>query len=525
MLRVTDKSKSFLPVGLFLGIFVGSLLVLVLALHLDPRGTARFLEWVSLLVVILGVPASVAVAAVKRQYHVLALILGLGLIAAVLLCMASLQFKDLRESMQETRMLWSSFYMLAGVSLAFAATVVARNRDYRMLAALAAVVALGAVLWLARDRLPEYRSSMQEDAWAEWSTFYAFMLASLLAALALWRSLRRKAEQRTAWRWLSAATLGGISVLCFVVAAEELSWGQRLFAFQPPEVFTELNYQQEMNVHNFFKDKSLWNIPLDTKYLVVFVSLCYGLILPLAAALVALVLGRSAAGEIPSPPLYLSPCFAAVALAELTYPVKFAGEAAELLLGVTFVADGAVRLMAGSVPAKRGFVLYPLAAALALPFVAGAVTPRALEATGQGASAELATQARAELELLRQDLQDPDTTRALSDTKRLHQRIFTAARAAQLRFGSNSRFLESRPSPADEGADGQRRDRRGYFLDPWSNAYWIYHVPRRKAAIIYSFGPNRRRDTDLRVLSREEWREAALDGDDIGLTVPLGGGS
>ena len=62
---------------------------------------------------------------------------------------------------------------------------------------------------------------------------------------------------------------------------------------------------------------------------------------------------------------------------------------------------------------------------------------------------------------------------------------------------------------------GGNSSRAEYLLDPWNSAYWIRLKCRgdREATFVYSFGPNRRRDSS-------EW---ALKGDDIGadlLSVP-----
>ena len=40
------------------------------------------------------------------------------------------------------------------------------------------------------------------------------------------------------------------AIACFIVAGEEISWGQRLLGIQTQEVFTEHNVQNEMNLHN-----------------------------------------------------------------------------------------------------------------------------------------------------------------------------------------------------------------------------------------------------------------------------------
>lgn len=41
-----------------------------------------------------------------------------------------------------------------------------------------------------------------------------------------------------------------LGVLCFLMAGEELSWGQRIFGFVTPELLKQINYQQEVNIHN-----------------------------------------------------------------------------------------------------------------------------------------------------------------------------------------------------------------------------------------------------------------------------------
>jgi hypothetical protein len=53
-----------------------------------------------------------------------------------------------------------------------------------------------------------------------------------------------------------------------------------------------------------------------------------------------------------------------------------------------------------------------------------------------------------------------------------------------------------------------RRDRRGYFLDPWNNPYWVYYNKKTRAGAVYSFGPNRRRDVVIR-------DRASDPGDDV----------
>ena len=80
----------------------------------------------------------------------------------------------------------------------------------------------------------------------------------------------------------------------------------------------------------------------------------------------------------------------------------------------------------------------------------------------------------------------------------IHKRLFTAVRTGYFHFGKRGSFLDHRLSPAEGQGPEARRDRYGYFLDPWNNPYWIRYEHGSGRAVIYSFGPNRRRDTDLR---------------------------
>ena len=88
-----------------------------------------------------------------------------------------------------------------------------------------------------------YYLNVQEDEFMEWATFWSFFLA---AAGCAWAAVRQ---------WRKTATipwfLAGLSLFCFVVAMEEISWAQRVFAYRPPSYFLAENFQQELNFHNF----------------------------------------------------------------------------------------------------------------------------------------------------------------------------------------------------------------------------------------------------------------------------------
>ncbi|MGX0876621.1 hypothetical protein ACSSV4_001298 [Roseovarius sp. MBR-154] len=87
------------------------------------------------------------------------------------------------------------------------------------------------------------RGFAAEDGPLEWGTV-ACLLATALVLMRSAMFLRRKNRP-------GAALAYGVYALLFVFAAgEEISWGQRLFGWEPGDFFLEENAQQETNLHN-----------------------------------------------------------------------------------------------------------------------------------------------------------------------------------------------------------------------------------------------------------------------------------
>jgi len=346
---------------------------------------------------------------------------------------------------------------------------------------------------------------MQEDSWVEWSTFAAFAAAAIVTGAALVRSWRSPGPLVASLpRWLRTLGFAGLAAFCLFVAGEEISWGQRLLGLEPPEVFLAHNAQQELNLHNFLKDQEVLAVDLDSRYLVAMIAIGYAGLLP---GLAALLRRRRPAWAAPveafSPPLPLVPWFAAVVACELIYPVELGGEACELVLGVLFLVDALLRHAAATTAPDAAA---PRRAALAIGavFAFGLAAPVVVDGALSGADLERTAQAQGELQELARDLVAPGTLQPRLRTKSVHKRVFTAVQAGYLVFAADSQFL----------GGAARRDRVGYFLDPWNNPYWIRHARRSDAVLLYSFGPNRRRDSDLD-------RSSRLGGDDIGVEVSL----
>jgi hypothetical protein len=137
----------------------------------------------------------------------------------------------------------------------------------------------------------------------EWLTGWCFLLAASLFVLQARRS-------RETWRERAALALLG--AFCVFAAGEEISWGERLFAFQPPEMFLRQNTQQESNLHNLVEPL------LASRWQIFGLACAYGLLAPLGVR--QRWLPRYLA---PGPQVI--PAMAAVALLELSYPATLSG--------------------------------------------------------------------------------------------------------------------------------------------------------------------------------------------------------
>lgn len=363
-------------------------------------------------------------------------------------------------------------WILFGAALLPAHRAAAREGRSVVIALLVLEAIALALMLIAAVSTEAWISIAQEDGAIEWATFAAFVLAAGWFVV----SVRRAAPS-----WLFTAACCVIAVFCGVVALEEISWGQRLVGFKPPEMFLERNYQQELNLHNVLMHEGGLGFALESKHLVIAIVLGFGLVLP------ALVRTRRLAPFAPlAPPIAFAPIVLAVIAIQLSYPVELTGEGAELMVGLLFVASALVRSRAS----ERTQVAW-----LVSPLVLGLVIATVLSRLVFGSDRDGQRVAHDELLQLRADVLAGRTEQLAR--KNIHKRLFAATRAGYLALAGRS-FLEGAGTPAEPGSAAPRTDRRGYFLDPWNNPYWISYDQRARTGAIYSFGPNRRRDLDPR---------------------------
>jgi len=86
-----------------------------------------------------------------------------------------------------------------------------------------------------------------EDGPLEWLQFSEYFISSILGIFIYFKNKNKKTIDSFIWLILSA--------FCFIVAAEEISWGERITGFSINSL-TEISIQSETNLHNlpFFHD-------------------------------------------------------------------------------------------------------------------------------------------------------------------------------------------------------------------------------------------------------------------------------
>jgi hypothetical protein len=199
-----------------------------------------------------------------------------------------------------------------------------------------------------------------------------------------------------------------------------------------------------------------------------------------------------------APPLALLPIFLGSSIFYELYPLRFSGEIVEAMMGLGFAFSAlAACRHATSVPVQSVAALATVIAVLGLANSWHSQSARA-------ASPEAIAAAHVELDALQADFlreyARPDSPLLMRCG--VHKRLYTARERYQLEFLSSGNFSALI-------ARGMPEERAEFLLDPWNTPYWIRddcEDPRRRVIFVYSFGPNRLRDS-----SRREVR-----GDDLG---------
>ena len=341
-----------------------------------------------------------------------------------------------------------------------------------------AVIPVAAVL---HDQFASaYHLVTQEDGVVEWATFWAFVASFSLFSWAVAR------PGQSIW---SRLYLLGLGLGCLLIALEEISWGQRIFGFRPPEAFLSGNFQQELNLHNLV-------VAGTRKAALMTLLVGFGVLLPLVGR-IAPFRTWLVALEVSVPTLAIVPAFLAMAVLYTIYPWQSTGEWVEFMAGMGLLY-AALEAREGSRAAA--FTRSKALAAWCTPLLLGVLSSTFQPSNNSVALVELA---RGETRALAADFRSG----RLRSRCGVHKRVYSFVAkygSIELSQGAFAEFTEnSSTDPA----------RRKYFLDPWNMAYWIRHEcsreRRQRFVFVYSFGPNARREST-------DWEVA---GDDIGSYV------
>lgn len=325
-----------------------------------------------------------------------------------------------------------------------------------------AVVIIGAFA-LANVAPDRYDTLMQEDRAVEWATVVFFATAGIVRCYVALKSKR-------VFDFL-------VGLFCIFVAGEEISWGQRLVGYTPPGVFLEHNTQQEANIHNF---ADVFGRP---KWMLVAALVGYGVALPAVARIKSAGRLLDLVGAT-SPRLDVAAWIVVVVAILVWYPLTFTGEWAELTASWLFLASAP--LSSGTL-AVTAVVAVP--AALAMTWLSAVRRP---SDANQLACAQAETNALVE-DIVLGHAGTPD----LEEMTSVHKRVWSSVESGYL---DDELLRHFRALSCRGERPGAVATRRRYIVDPWGTAYWI-DVRRQDDSdahhvLVYSFGPNRRRDGD-----------------------------
>ena len=326
---------------------------------------------------------------------------------------------------------------------------------------------------------PLYYLSVQEDELLEWATFWGFAVAGSVYFAHACRQL--KSTRQLPW------FVFGLAVFCFLVAMEEISWGQRILGYRAPDFFLAENFQQELNFHNVVDTSA-------RKLVMQMILLGYGVMLS-GLSLWSPAQELMQRFRVVAPPPMLIASFLTMFIFYTWYPWSHTGEWVEAAMALGFV-------YAATVPAHLdrsgdpSLLTKKLVTVVVAVFALAIVTVFSLRLV-QSADPVKIQRAQMEIAALQADFNDGDLPRRCGIHKRLYTFMLDYDQPYLLE-GEFARLL----------GDSGEVSRADYLLDPWNSAYWIRLKCRgeRKATFVYSFGPNRRRDST-------EWM---LKTDDIG---------
>lgn len=198
------------------------------------------------------------------------------------------------------------------------------------------LIAVGsAAVWVEQPEL--LGAVTREDGPAEYGTALLYLFSALL-----FFGAGRVGGLHRLWCW-------GLALLVFLVAGEEISWGQRIIGVSTPEELATVNVQHELNLHNI--DGIHQNVRMLAMLFVL--AVCFAM--PLGHRFFSPVRATFAKLQLPLFPLWAVPA-ATLAVAFMVLPrlqgtvVFELDEIGELLLAVAMTGFAAATRVASLLP-------------------------------------------------------------------------------------------------------------------------------------------------------------------------------
>lgn len=167
-----------------------------------------------------------------------------------------------------------------------------------------------------------YLATLGEEDYLEQLSFVLLMLSGVLALVIFARTRRV-----SAYSWFFLA----FGAACFLLAMEEISWGQRALGVTTPDFFKQRSDQDEINLHNLLQGL----LDIRTKDVAGLALLFYGGVLPFFAAQPRLV-GLLRRFYLVVPPRFLTLGFILGAILMLDVPTTDEEELGEFLFALCF---------------------------------------------------------------------------------------------------------------------------------------------------------------------------------------------
>ena len=311
-----------------------------------------------------------------------------------------------------------------------------------------------------------------EDRFVEWASAWCYFLAGAFFLRKVWEF--RRAGKRV-------LVLFGLAAICVFIALEEISWGQRIFGYQPGAFFLKQNVQQETNLHNLLG-------PLLRDALFLLFVAGYGLVLPIWRRQT-----HQDSNQILrfiAPPNSLVFVFGLVAILYMLPISWMSQEIAELGLALALLVSAILTPEAlHEEDASHSHHRTSLLVWASVCVVCAALLSEWYTTSTRTGSPDSIAQAKRELAALKEDfLAFGETVGELPVTLGLDERLYQF----QQKLGQYSpTFGTYHFCFADDESN-----RAKYLIDPWHSPYWIvdtYSNGKRQLLLI-SNGPNRRRD-------------------------------